>query len=119
MAWKKIINDGDGVNALANVDTATDGISTDDVLKYNGTNFVPVPVDATFALSWDTVAYTNTGTAHADDHTDSTLSGLLPTSSKTVLIGESGTPWITGGSVALIFSNSVEANFSDGDFWIL
>lgn len=96
---------GGSLDALSDVDVSTSSPRTNQVLMFNGANFVAADEGSVFTFVWNSVAYDN----NTDDKTDTSPSNDLPS---TKLIGSGN--HITSSSVTLIFQNAVSSKFTSG-----
>ena len=93
------------LDALSDVDVSTSSPQTNQVLMFNGANFVAADEGSVFTFVWNSVAYNN----NTDDKTDTSPSSDL---TSTKLIGSGN--HITSSLVTLSFQNAVSSKFTSG-----
>lgn len=100
---------GGSIDGLDDVDTSTDSPSINEVLKWNGEDWVPAGVNESFSFAWNSVVYTPSYTDTTP--TGSTNSGIYVAYSS-VLIGSGNHS--TSAAVTHNFSNAVSNKFTSG-----
>ena len=103
---------GGGASAmddLSDADTTTDTPGLNEVLKWNGLNWVPAPYDYSFEWSFDQVFWNSSGEG---DVIDTTPSSNNYGTYSTILVGTGNHSTSIG--VTLDFSNIVAADFTSG-----
>ena len=111
MGWKKVLTNSHGVNELTDVDTASDAPTANEVLKWNGTKWVPAHYSATLTFYASSLTMEEGGVAKGGSLLSSTT-----TKNTMSLIGDGNAQdaetvkWIVNGVNAAITSGSIRCS---------